>query len=208
MDDNLIQFLNNFPLGTALAVLFGFCALVGSGYLLYKKFRAALKEKILAEEENTSYKTSINDLKTSLSNLESKIDNYVDTQERERQEIQDKLENLSIALEDEHKQSTHADELLQDYIHQNADMVIDIRKKLDIMNKKTNLLIDSDKEMIKAAITEKYYESIKQGYIEIHTLQSLESQYEKYLEEHGNTFIGGLMRELRTLPHQPPEDKE
>lgn len=208
MDDNVIQFLNNFPLGTTLAVMIGLGGLSFGAYKLYLKFKASVKAQLQTEEENTSYKESINEIKDVISKLESKIEDYVDNHEIERCEIHDKLDKLSDAIEKEHEQSVHADELLQRYINSNVEAVEGIQKRLDVVNKKTNLLIDSDKEGIKAQITDKYYQATRvDHYIEIHTLQSLESLYEKYLEEHGNTFIGGLMKELRALPHTPPEDK-
>lgn len=208
MNGELVEFLNKIPLGTALVIIFGLCALIGSGYALFKKYKANLKTQILAEEENVSYKKTIDELKTGISGLKSSIANYVELYDNERRIINEKLDKLSETIEEDHNKSIEADQRLQEYIQNNAKKVDDLTLKMDTINKKTNLLIDSDKEGIKATITDKYYQAMRDKYIEIHVLQSLESLYEKYLEEHGNTFIGGLMKDLRMLPHTPPEDIE
>ena len=208
MENELVEFLNKIPLGTALVILIGFGSLIIGGYTLFKKYRENLKTQILAEEENTSYKKSIDELKTGINGLETSIANYVKLYDNEHRIINEKLDKLSETVEEEHTQSIEADKRLKDYIQNNAKKVDDLANKMDTINKKTNLLIDSDKEGIKATITDKYYQAMRDKYIEIHVLQSLESLYEKYLEEHGNTFIGGLMKDLRTLPHTPPEDIE
>jgi hypothetical protein len=208
MDGELVTFLNKFPLGTTLVIIIGLGALAMSGYSLFKKYKENLKKQILADEENTSYKKSIDELKTGINGLETSIANYVELYDNERRIINEKLDRLSEKIEEEHTISIESDKKLEEYIQDNAGKVNDLTTKMDIINKKTNLLIDSDKEGIKATITDKYYQAMREKYIEIHVLQSLESLYEKYLEEHGNTFIGGLMKDLRMLPHTPPEDNE
>ena len=76
------------------------------------------------------------------------------------------------------------------------------------LDKKIQLLLDSDKAAIKAWITRYHHKLIEQGWVDDYSLDSIESRYEYYLEEHGNSFVGDLMEEIRALPHYPPEQNQ
>lgn len=77
---------------------------------------------------------------------------------------------------------------------------------IDELNNDMKLLIKSDKDDIKAFITrEHHYFCYKKGWIDDYSLDCIERRYEHYKEEKGNSFIGGLMADLRLLPKLPPE---
>ena len=80
-----------------------------------------------------------------------------------------------------------------------------LHEKQDIISGNVQLLIESDKESNRSFITLEYYKAIEKGYIEVYTMQAIEYRYEKYLQEHGDSFINGLMKELRELKHEPCE---
>lgn len=67
------------------------------------------------------------------------------------------------------------------------------------------LLIDSDKDAIKAWITRCHHELIKQGWVDDYTLECIEARFGHYQQEHGNSFVEDLMQEIRALPHFPPK---
>ncbi len=70
---------------------------------------------------------------------------------------------------------------------------------------KVDLLISSDRDDIKAFITkEHHYFCYKVGWIDDYSLDCLEHRFQHYQEEHGNSFIEGLMNELRALPKTDP----
>lgn len=74
-------------------------------------------------------------------------------------------------------------------------------KQIDSMAKAINILISSDKDDIKAWITEKHhYFCYELGYIDDYNLQCIEARYKHYKEEDGNTFIDGFMIDIRALP--------
>lgn len=76
------------------------------------------------------------------------------------------------------------------------------------MSSQMNLLIDSDKDAIKAYITEKHHHfCYEQLYIDDYSLDCLEKRYGHYIEEKGNSFIEKLMNELRELPHQSESER-
>ncbi len=74
-------------------------------------------------------------------------------------------------------------------------------EQIDKMAKLVNILIESDKDDIKAWITEKHhYFCYELGYIDDYHLQCIEARYKHYKEENGNTFIDSFMIDIRNLP--------
>ena len=79
--------------------------------------------------------------------------------------------------------------------------IIDCKDCLNEITKSIKILIESDKDDIKAWITEKHhYFCYELGYIDDYNLQCIEARYKHYKEEKGNTFIDGFMIDIRALP--------
>jgi hypothetical protein len=77
------------------------------------------------------------------------------------------------------------------------------------MGNKINILMDSDKDAIKAWITrEHHYFCYQRKWIDDYSLDCLERRYSHYVEENGNSFISTLMDELRALPKKEPNDND
>lgn len=71
----------------------------------------------------------------------------------------------------------------------------------DKMQETINLLIVSDKDDIKAWITEKHHYFVYDlGYIDDYNLDCMEKRFKHYQDENGNSFAGDLMNEVRSLP--------
>lgn len=84
-----------------------------------------------------------------------------------------------------------------------------IADNMNNLNDKVNILMESDKDDIKAWITrEHHYFCYQKGWIDDYSLDCLERRYEHYKEEHGNSFIGELVNEVRNLPKQDPSEKQ
>lgn len=96
-------------------------------------------------------------------------------------------------------------DLDREKIHQlseNQEKLIDNMSKL---TEKIDMLIESDKADIKAYITEKHHHFVyDKKWIDDYSLDSLEKRFNHYVEEGGNSFVGGLMSEIRQLPKTPP----
>lgn len=74
------------------------------------------------------------------------------------------------------------------------------------INVQIGMLIESDKEAIKSYVVEKHHFFVyKQGWIDDYSMACLERRFAVYQQEHGNSFVGGLMEEIKELPKQPPE---
>lgn len=70
-----------------------------------------------------------------------------------------------------------------------------------------DMLVSSDKEDIKSYITrEHHYFCYEKGWIDDYSMECLEKRFAIYEQEHGNSFVEGLMNEIRALPKTPPED--
>lgn len=82
-------------------------------------------------------------------------------------------------------------------------------KKLTELSKKIDMLIESDKDDIKAYITrEHHFFCYQRGWIDDFSLDCLEKRYQHYTQEGGNSFIEKFMDQLRKLPKQQPQDNK
>ena len=82
-----------------------------------------------------------------------------------------------------------------------------INQRIDSLAQQVEMLIASDKDNIKAYITEKHHKFCYQDkWIDDYSLDCLEKRYGHYKEEGGNSFIEDLMIDLRNLDRVPPQD--
>lgn len=82
-------------------------------------------------------------------------------------------------------------------------------KTFEALNNQINMLVESDKEDIKAYITEKHHFFVyEKGWIDDYSMECIEKRFAIYEREHGNSFVAGLMNEIRVLPKCPPADVE
>ena len=67
-----------------------------------------------------------------------------------------------------------------------------------------DMLVESDKESIKAYITERHHFFVQERkWIDYHSMDCLERRFSIYEREHGNSFVEDLMNDLRQLPKMP-----
>lgn len=89
-------------------------------------------------------------------------------------------------------------ELLQNHQETTDSVLQDLSNKIDI-------LIESDRDAIKAYITRQHhYFYYKEGWIDDFNLDCLQKRYKHYQDQGGNSFIHGFMQDLRSLPKQDP----
>ena len=82
-------------------------------------------------------------------------------------------------------------------------------KTISIISNQVNILLNSDKDDIKAWITEKHhYFCYKLGYIDDFNLDCIEKRFYHYKEEHGNSFVADLMEDIRRLPRVSADSKK
>lgn len=91
------------------------------------------------------------------------------------------------------KKDEELEKLKEQQLKMHADM--------DNMMKSIQLLLDSDKDDIKAWIIDKHHHfCYEKRYIDDYSLDCLERRYDHYIDEGGNHFIHQLMDEIRRLP--------
>lgn len=86
---------------------------------------------------------------------------------------------------------------------------VKLNEAIDKMNSKIELLTESDKEDIKSFITNQHHHFMyEQGWIDDYSMECLEKRFAIYEKEHGNSFVLGLMNEIRALPKRLPAEIE
>lgn len=102
---------------------------------------------------------------------------------------------IDTHTEEETEQSTIKDNIDELFKMQKAQ-----KESIDKLTESVNLLIQSDKDDIKAWITEKHhYYCYQLKYIDDFSLDCIEKRYAHYKKEGGNSFVEDLMRDLRSL---------
>lgn len=112
---------------------------------------------------------------------------------------------------DRTRKAVHKSEIpdqLQKRLEKNTMELEELKQSINTLTKLTEMLIQSDKDAIKSFITKQHHFYVyNQGWIDDYNLQCIESRYGHYKEEGGNTFIDGLMGEIRELPKKEPNIK-
>lgn len=73
-------------------------------------------------------------------------------------------------------------------------------KVLKVLSEKIDMLIESDKDAIRAYITKEHHYFCQQGWIDDFSLDCIERRFTHYEEQGGNSFIKAFMEDLRALP--------
>lgn len=128
----------------------------------------------------------------------------VQTQYKEMGKRQDAFESKLMTIAD--NVQSILDQMTSQNITQ-TNSIEDIRLKQDQLadninkfSEKVNTLMGSDKEDIKSFILTQHKIYKGQGFIDTLSLQCLESRYEYYRKENGNSFVAALMEDIRKLP--------
>lgn len=106
--------------------------------------------------------------------------------------------NKRTALEDSVNKLIQSQKEMKNNIN---NCQIQIKNNINDIRKAIDILTESDKDDIKAWITEKHhYFCYNIGWIDDYSLDCIEKRYGHYKDEGGNTFIDELMEEIRALP--------
>lgn len=103
-------------------------------------------------------------------------------------------EDIKKQLNDVYKYLEHLDTHFTTMIEEN-------RVQSNKMQETIDILLASDKDDIKAWITQQHhYFCYELGYIDDFSLDCIEKRYAHYKDEGGNSFIAALMTDIRALP--------
>ena len=135
-------------------------------------------------------------LKTSLTSIEWLWERISRIFKKQQQDIEHQ-ENFSKYVQENEKQIKELYEL-HSKTEANLNKIID----------SIQLLINSDKDDIKAWITEKHhYYCYEKRHIDDYSLDCIEKRYTHYKNEGGNSFVEDLMKDIRRLPKTSSSNK-
>nr|DAW33824.1 MAG TPA: hypothetical protein [Caudoviricetes sp.] len=210
MESEFLQWLDSFPghLGTILAVIIGgvglITALVTSIMKLKKEYEQRIVDMTRKEETDRKFKDDISEMirevKILKDNTEFMSQQYAETQ----RELNGKIDNLTVMIEETKQKDKDQDSMIETKMTELNTTMSDFRKDINANKDQLDVLIASDKESIKSFIVSCYYQAKSDGYVNSHLMQIIEERYETYKKENGNSYVGGLMNELRAFPHTAP----
>lgn len=132
--------------------------------------------------------------------LDQKEQDKIDSYDAKLKANSDKILSLETRMSNLEKRLEETEQEFRTFLKQQNE----INNNLQILMKKVNILLDSDKEDIKAYVTEKHHYYIHRRWIDDFTLECIEKRFQCYQEEEGNSFVENLVNDLRKLPRQPP----
>ena len=196
MSSDFIEMMNGISFGQVLILLAGFGAIVIGikKYLSQRddKIRAEFEKEDTQKDESAGMLASIEELSKDLKRLSGQVTDITTQIENNKNETAKKIDELSKAItEEKSKRKSESSEICKELQHN--------RKTLERVTQRVNILLDSDKEDIKGYIVKEYQKWMPLKIIDFYSMDTLEKKYEKYLQEDGDSFVEGLMIDLRSL---------
>lgn len=126
-------------------------------------------------------------------------------QEKHQETSQEEKQKESVVdMKKTLKELTSTVKTLNDNFKVIEPKVTHLDEAVKTIESKVDLLTASDKDDIKAWITERHHHfCYDQKWIDDYSLDTISRRYEHYKDEGGNSFIAELMSELQALPKQP-----
>ena len=81
-----------------------------------------------------------------------------------------------------------------------------MENKMENIDSQLIQLAQSDMHDIKSWMVEKHHQLIEAGWVDDFTMDTIEKRFDDYKKENGNSYVEGLVNEIRALPHHPPKD--
>ena len=152
MEGNFLDWLDSFgfPFGTWLAIIIGGVTVIGGIIVAAIKVKKAyddkIKNKMITEQADDQFHDSMTDLAKSMANIKTELANILEKQQKQNDDINNKLTEVWEAVNKSRTESTESDNLLSDRIKSYETTIASMDTKLTIMDQKSTLLIESDKE--------------------------------------------------------------
>ena len=184
MESAIVDWLNGYSIkiGTIVIIIAIIIFVISFIYRGRKKYDTFLnelvKKRIKKEKEELDSKKNIEEMTAKINSISDSIS-----------KLNDSVEILSKKISESDnstKQMEKTIDNIQSEIKQNTVNI--------------DVLLDSDRENIRSEILRQYYRCVDKQQIDLYTLNVLEYKYKKYKDvEHGNSFVGRMMEELRSL---------
>lgn len=167
--------------------------LIGILFRLIRAIKKSSKEEFGKENEFASLRQQVDETKDDIKEITQLIIRLTESVNASNQRTQKDLETIRKSLVINNGGCDLGKKLEKEVMDLKTDVLRELRS--DIM-----LLMESDKESIKAFITSEYHYWMDRGEIDIYSLASIKERFDKYQKERGNTFVAGMVRELELLP--------
>lgn len=112
-------------------------------------------------------------------------------------------------LKNKRKNREQVERNQEDHIHQlevlennNEKQIERICVEVASIKENVDLLLESDKNDIKAWITERYHYFMARGVIDDFSLDCIERRFQCYERSGGNSYVAGMVERLRELPRE------
>ncbi len=188
----MVDFLDGIGFGTGLLIVGALISILILGYKYFKGFRKTIddqaEERIAARETTKKIQASIEETNNTLkeltlkiSNVENKVTDLDTKYSNTIRDITTDMCNMTNRLETNMQESNNADAVLEAKLNEYNLNIEKVGNNLSDLTAKTNRLIESDRESIKAYIAGIHKTATTDGYIDFHILSIVEHQYETYL---------------------------
>lgn len=185
MDDQMngfLSFINGLDSGTVLVVAAVVCYVIYHNWVTITDFFdtyffGKYKQEETKETPLTKYDQMMKNLEEMSENL-SRIQDSQDELIRNQESLRKELKDLKKTV-DENYETTSS--------------------QIEYISNQCDFLKICDKEDKKAFITREYNYFTRLGEIDLFSKETIEKIYELYLKENGDTFVAGMMSQIRTL---------
>lgn len=183
MEKEFLDWLGSFTINpaTLIAIIVVVFTFIIKGNDIYNDFKQKIDMKV---EKRANKKIADNTLLKTIDSLSSTVN-----------EFSSDLKEMKELMNDYKEEIGELKSKLSNYEETNTDVTNQIKN----IDKKVDLLMDSDKESIRSYILNEYHKWANLKYIDVYSLATIEEKYEKYQLENGNSFVGDIMNELRHL---------
>lgn len=127
--------------------------------------------------------------------------NVKTAKEKKDQEFKDTIFDMAKKIDNKEIQFTDA-------ILTVRSMISDLKEKIVDLEKKEDMTQERIQQDARAYLIDKHKRYMSQGCIDVHTLENLEIRYMYYKAAGGNSFVDGLMTDLRMLPKASAEEEK
>ena len=187
MEGYFIDFMNTVVpgLGIGIVVVVVGWGLINEGIKIFLRLKHAYDKRVLRkkekEEADKEFRKQMLKLVATVDDLKADVQNVQETIKTNREAHNEDIKKIS------------------NVVHDTQSDIKEIRSEFNTMKRTTDLLLKSEMEDIQAFITSEYFKWKDLGYVDVNALKTINNRYESYIAANGDTFIKGLVDELRKM---------
>lgn len=199
MDNNLVQILNNIPLGYTIVVIAGIVACTAWVTKTMSNVLTKHRNKVLREYDESETRdemmSSLDQLQESISDIKKDVEKVTDVCNKNATENKERLTALEQKFDTFKKSSDKQDQSLMESMG-------GLEKNINSVSDQVRLLVGSDKEAIEMYISDEYHKWMERQEIDFMALETIERRLSQYKMVHPDEewWVEHLVKDLRELP--------